>query len=260
MNTDRWDAAKWVTEFEQNGGVVLQDNIASIIVSKPEWDRARANAMCAELEPEGRWDELLEYTHTPERVIFHSFHQIAVVGGAPNSDERLIIQDYNDAMAKYRGQPSGFPPVDMCLELIQRDYFGLLDNEMEFSEASLAVCIREIAKDQPRGSVANYFLNGLANTLDQPDAPWQLKISRKKWAGKFRSVSESNSERALWALSALEFYEAEGWPTEAAIVKVGERLGGMSRASTFKMVKEGRRLQKLFADFPLNFQKSSDET
>ena len=260
MNSERWDAAAWVTEFEKNGGVVLQNVIATSIVVKSGWDREKAKAMCWELEPDGRWDELLAYTHTPERLVFHSFHQIAVVGAPPNSDERLIIQDYNDAMAKFKGQPSGFPPVDMCLELIQRDYFGLLDNEMEFSEASLAVCLREIAEDNPRGSLANYFLHGLANTLDQHDAPWQLKLSRKKWAGKFRSVSESNSERALWALSALKFYEAEGWPTEAAIAKVGERLGGLSRASTFKMVKEGRRLQKLFDGFPLNFAESSDET
>lgn len=172
--------------------------------------------------------------------------------------ERLVIADYLDLMEKYKGQPSKFPSADFCLELIQRDYFGLCDNIMEFSEASLAVCLREIADDQPSGSNASYFLNGLANAFDAAESPWQLKLSRKKWAGKFKPVSESGGERALWALAALEYYENEGWPTEAAIAKVGERLGGLSRASTFAIVKEGRKLQKIFADFPINIQKSND--
>jgi hypothetical protein len=178
----------------------------------------------------------------------------------PDGD-RLVIQDYLDAMAKYKGKPSHFPPVNMCMELIQRDFFQLLDQEMEFSEASLAVCLREIAGWEPEGSITCYFLNGMANLLDAQEAPWQLKLSRKKWAGKFRSVSNDDGERGLWALSALEHYEREGWPTEAAIARVGEHLGGLSRASTFKAVKEGRRLRKLFGDidlFDMQLKLSSD--
>ena len=100
--------------------------------------------------------------------------------------DRLVIQDYLDAMAKYKGKPSHFPPTDMCMELIQRDFFQMLDQEMEFSEASLAVCLREIAGWEAEGSITTYFLNGLANLLDAKEAPWQLKLSRKKWAGKFK--------------------------------------------------------------------------
>jgi hypothetical protein len=176
-----------------------------------------------------------------------------------NADgERLVLADYLDLMEKYKGKPSKFPQADFCLELIQRDYFGLFDGVMEFSEASLAVCLREIANDLPDNSNPSYFLNGLANALDAAESPWQLKLSRKKWAGKFKSVSERSLDRALWALSVLEHYEAEGWPTEAAIAKVAERLGGLSRASTFAIVKEGRKLRKMFADSPLNIKKSND--
>ena len=172
--------------------------------------------------------------------------------------DRLVIQDYLDAMAKYKGKPSNFPRVDMCMELIQRDFFQMLDQEMEFSEASLAVCLREIAGWETEGSISAYFLDGLANLLDAKDAPWQLKLSRKKWAGKFQPVSTDDGGRALFALSALEYYEGEGWPTEAAIAEVGVRIGGLSRASTFKAVKEGRRLRKLFFDIEIKVKKSSD--
>jgi hypothetical protein len=176
-----------------------------------------------------------------------------------NADgERLVIADYLDLMEKYKGKPSKFPQADFCLELIQRDYFGLFNDKMEFSEASLAVCLREIADDQFVNNITSYFLNGLANALDADESPWQLKLSRKKWAGKFKSASQGGGERALWALSALQYYETEGWPTEAAIAKVAEQLGGLSRASTFAIVKEGRKLRKMFADFPLNIEKSSD--
>jgi hypothetical protein len=172
--------------------------------------------------------------------------------------DRLVIQNYFDAMAKYKGKPSNFPPPEMCMELIQRDFFQMLDQEMELSEASLAVCLREIAGRETSGNITQYFLNGLANLLDSEKAPWQLKLSRKKWAGKFRSVAKNDGERALWALSVLEFYESEGWPTEAAIAMVGQHLGGLSRASAFKAVKEGRRLRKSFADIPITLKKSSE--
>ena len=176
-----------------------------------------------------------------------------------NADgERLVIADYLDLMEKYKGQPSKFPKADFCLELIQRDYFGLVDGTMEFSEASLAVCLREIANDQPNNSNAHYFLNGLANALDAAESPWQLKLSRKKWAGKFKPCDGYEGERAMWALAALEYYENENWPTEAAIAKVAERLGGLSRASTFKIVRKGRRIRQMLVDFPLESKKSSD--
>lgn len=171
--------------------------------------------------------------------------------------DRLIIQGYLDAMDKYKGKPSGFPPTDMDMELIQRDFFGLLDDEMEFSEASLAVCLREIADDFPPYSNGGYFLDGLANVLDSEASPWKLTLTRKKWAGKYRPVSDCQIEKALWALDALKIYEEKGWPTEAAISKIGEHLN-LGRSTIFKLIKEGKRLEKLFAENPI-FSESTDQ-
>ncbi len=256
MKSDSWDAKQWVEEFERCGGVVLPTCIVTNL-SDHKLDQLKLMVLCAEIHNDDRWELLMSYANSPERVDFQHSPNVTLAPSM-NPDDRLMTQDYFDAMAKYKGKPSNFPVPDMCLELIQRDYFGLLDQEMEFSEASLAVCLRDIADNSTTDSVASYFLDGLANALDGAESPWQIKVTRKKWAGKFKSISNSESERSLWALAVLEHYEAQGWPTEAAIAKVGERLGGLRRASTFNIIKNGRRLRKMLDNFPIEIEKSTD--
>lgn len=258
MNSADWDVADWVSQFEAGGGIVFPNGIAMGLSSDREADRLHSEAMFQWLNAGGRWEELIEYANSPERLEIIQSREITLHDRYESKSDKLIEQDYLNAFAKYKGQPSEHFQASRCLELIQRDYFQLLDNEMEFSEASLAVCIREIADDQPKHSLAAFFLNGVANALDSTESPWQLKLSRKKRAGKFRPVSHSSAERARWALWALEHYEAEGWPTEAAIAKIAESLGGMSRASAFKIVKEGREHRKKMAEIMAQLEKSSD--
>lgn len=257
MTGGDWDVADWVRQFEEGGGIVFPNGLAMGPNKDCEGDRLHSEALFALLGIEGRWKKLFDYANSPERLAILQAREKSEDDFDRKSD-KLIIDDYLDAMAKFKGQPSKDFQASRCLELIQRDYFGLLDEEMEFSEASLAVCLREIASEQPKHSLATFFLNGVANALDSTESPWQLKLSRKKWAGKFRPVSHSSAERARWALWSLEHYESKGWPTEAAITQVAENLGGMSRASAFKIVKEGREHRQKIAEILAQMEKSSD--
>ncbi len=258
MTDTCWDVAAWVHQFEAAGGIVFPDGIAMNLSNDREKNRMASEAMCQSLIESGRWEILIQYANSPEHVAHLECRDILLDDNFAGKPASLIEQDYIDAMSEFKGKPSKHFRASRCLELIQRDYFGLLDNEMEFSEASLAACIRQISHELPKTTLAAFFLNGIANALDSEESPWQLKLSRKKWAGRFQPVSHSNTERARWALSALEYYEADGWPTEAAIAKVAELLGGMSRASAFKIVKEGREIQKEIDEILARLEKSNE--
>ena len=138
-------------------------------------------------------------------------------------------------------------PEPFSLELAQRDLLNLLDEEMDFSERSLANALREIANSEElqipeidRG--AYNFLKALADALDNDRAEWSLALARSK-KGPFKSPSDAARQhsRDAWTQAMVMHLVDGGMKTEAAVAEVAGQQG-WSRASIFKSIKRMREL------------------
>lgn len=126
-----------------------------------------------------------------------------------------------------------WPPDHLCFELVQRDFLGVIDEPMEFSDASLAECLRKIIADIGAETNAGYLLGGIANALTTGQGGWRLSL-KKATPGRFISVSEHENMRERDAEIARFLFDrqADGVSKKVAVIDASERFE-LSRASVF---------------------------
>lgn len=137
------------------------------------------------------------------------------------------------------------------LELAQRDFHGLLDEEMPFDEGSLAEAIRLSLSEIEMDVGHRNFLKALADSLDNPRAEWKLALAHNK-PGKFRSPAHSAQQhyRDRWIDASLQRYKSKGMKTEAAVALLSEQ-NGWSRASIFGSLKRVREIERWVKELDL---------
>lgn len=131
----------------------------------------------------------------------------------------------------------------MSLELLQRDFLGIIDEPMEFSEASIARCLETVAETVDADEV--FFLRGVIRALSHPESEWRLKLVRRK-RGKFVPPDEHGEahDRKMGALYAVAMLEHEGMKSEAAVATIARQMNA-SRATIFSWLGEAEEFLKI---------------
>lgn len=124
------------------------------------------------------------------------------------------------------------------LERIQRIFLGLDDEEMEFSEKTIAAILADIAarwKEADHGGAM--FVGAVAHALADEDEDWKLILKSRK-PGRYVSPHKEaqRHNRDMDILRFLALLEKHNIKTEAAVSHICEHFA-MSRASVFNAIK-----------------------
>ena len=132
------------------------------------------------------------------------------------------------------------------LELAQRDFFGIIDEPMDFSEASIAKTIVEIAQDDVGKGTAGYsYLAAVIRALTGHDHEWKLVLV-KRTRGRFHSVSDHAEifDRQRWITRFVEYQVSIGVKKEAAVQMAMDETK-CSRQTVFSAIKAMKRREEI---------------
>lgn len=134
------------------------------------------------------------------------------------------------------------------LEIAQRDFLGVVDEPMAFSEETIAKVIDEISANCADGC-SRLFLDALARTLRGTDEHFRLRLSGNA-RRKFVPTDEHTANRLRRAhiAATVKWRESSGDPKEAAVAFACQKFN-LSRAMVFKLLKEEAEWRKTVEDF-----------
>lgn len=134
------------------------------------------------------------------------------------------------------------------LEYAQRDYWGIIDEPMAFSEETIAKVIDAI-KDNCDDTGDRLFLAALARTLRGTDNQFRLRLSGTK-RRPFQPVDEHDKlmVRRRHVAAVVQWREQQGDPKEAAVAFACAQFK-LSRAKIFDLLKEEAEWQKILDSF-----------
>lgn len=123
------------------------------------------------------------------------------------------------------------------LEYAQRDFLGLTDEPMEFSEKTIASVLEEIITETD--FIPNrMFLRSLVRALRGEDIAFRLKLVGKA-RGKFKSAADQADEREFQHSVYMHVLDRQiaGDPKEAAVASAAAHFK-ISRANVFKQMRD----------------------
>jgi hypothetical protein len=130
----------------------------------------------------------------------------------------------------------------VALERVQRLHLGIDEEEMEFSAATIASMLQEVADTCDESEA--FTIHAVVRALQGADEDHELVLKQKR-RGKYVSPTEhvATHNRNMSWLRTLALRESQGVKTEAAIAEIAEKWG-VKRASVFEGVRDAQRFLK----------------
>ncbi len=136
------------------------------------------------------------------------------------------------------------------LEHFQRDAFGLVDDQMEFNERTLAAAVRQELAGLALSTLDSMGLLAIADALDNDLAEWKLQLVAEKTGGRKLHHHQIAQDRTADEVFILVMTETARLGKRESAISLACVKFGISRSTVFKLIRGAsarhKRMQEVF--------------